>query len=474
MRCLFIGLDAFDPEILRNGAGAGDFPVLARLLARGRSVETITDPGSYVGSLWPTVHTGVDPTHHGIYSWAQFEPDTYRMPLCDEREIMAPSIWSRLSQAGRRVAVIDVPLCKLDPNINGVHVLNWLSHFKTIEGFVTAPADLAAKLEAKYGLDPVPSCDAIDRSPDGIERFTNALEGKVKQRTDFALELIASDNYDFMALVYSESHCVGHQCYHLHSKDGSGNGPLMRVYRAIDRALGRVVDACPDSCEIVLLASHGIGPQSDGNHLAQRLIRRVDRRLKGLGAIPLIHRLLDLVEGNHLRRFLGPLSRLLPPELPRCAHARAFAVINSNAALGVRVNLVGRESAGLVAKADYDRYLDALEAMLMSARRPDDGSPAFTEAVRTTKLYEADPQRIRLPDLMLTWDHSRPFTSLEVPGVARIAGEPSGHRTGDHREGGLAVFVGRSGHNTPLPDRIGSAAIAHHILATFDIRVAVG
>ncbi len=471
MRCLFLGLDAFDSELLRDGAARGDFPALARLLAQGRAVETTTDPGSYVGSLWPTVHTGVDPTRHGIYSWAQFEPATYEMRLCDEREIMAASFWMRLSQAGHRIAVIDVPLCKLDPDVNGVHVVNWLTHFKTVEGFATAPATLAAKIEAKYGLDPVPSCDTIDRSPEGIERFTNALLNRVKNRTDFALELIADGTFDFMALVYGESHCVGHQCYHLQSKDGSGGDPISRVYRAIDRAVGRMVDACPDGCEIVLLASHGIGPQSDGGHLAERLVRRVDRQVKGIRPIPFTRRLLDLVEANRLRRYLGPLTRWLPPQLPRRAHARAFPVTNSNAALGIRVNLTGREMAGLVAKADYNRYLDALQEMLMSTRRAEDGTPAFTEAVRTTSLYEVDPDHSLLPDLMLTWDHSRPFTSLEVPGVARISGHPNNERTGDHREGGLALFVGPTGHNAGFPDRIGSEVIAHHILAMFDQRV---
>jgi len=228
------------------------------------------------------------------------------------------------------------------------------------------------------------------------------------------------------------------------------------------------MQACPAGCSIVLLASHGIGPQFDGNHLADRLVRKVDQQLDGARAIPPSRRILDFIEGNHLRRFLGPISHLLP-ELPRRAHARASTMTNSNAALGIRVNLVGREPAGLVDVADYDSYLDALQSKLMTARRPDDGSPAFTGAVRPTHLYRIEPMNNRLPDLMLNWDRSREYTALEVPGVARISGHPTTVRTGDHREGGLAVFVGPDRHNVGLPDRINSAAIAHHILAMFGI-----
>ena len=79
----------------------------------------------------------------------------------------------------------------------------------------------------------------------------------------------------------------------------------------------------------------------------------------------------------------------------------------------------------------------------MKACRPDDGSPAFTEALRTTKLYGTDPLDNRLPDLMLTWDRSRPFRGIEIPGIARFVADPQSVRTGDHREGGLAMFAGR-------------------------------
>jgi predicted AlkP superfamily phosphohydrolase/phosphomutase len=411
----------------------------------------------------------VDPSQHGIFSWQELEPGSYRSRICDERNIAAPSFWSLVSQAGNRVAIVDVPLCKLDPDINGVHVVNWLTHFKTIEGFATAPAGLAADIDAKYGLDPIPNCDAIDHGPAGRERFTEALLTRVAHRTDFVLDLLASNSYALAAVVYGESHCVGHQCYDLHrSRGNADDNPVLRVYRAIDRAVDRLMQACPAGCSIVLLASHGIGPQFDGNHLADRLVRKVDRQLDGARAIPPSRRILDFIEGNHLRRFLGPVSHLLP-ELPRRAHARASTMTNSNAALGIRVNLVGREPAGLVDVADYDSYLDALQSKLMTARRPDDGSPAFTGAVRPTHLYRIEPMNNRLPDLMLNWDRSREYTALEVPGVARISGHPTTVRTGDHREGGLAVFVGPDRHNVGLPDRINSAAIAHHILAMFGI-----
>jgi predicted AlkP superfamily phosphohydrolase/phosphomutase len=470
MRCLFIGLDSFDPDVLREGVQRGDFPALARLLSRSRAIETTTDPGTYVGSLWATIHTGADPSRHGLYCWADLEPGTYRVRLSDERNIKIESFWTTLSRAGHRCAIIDIPHCKLDPDINGVHVINWMTHFKTVEGFATAPAKLADELVHRFGPDPVPHCNAIDHSPDGLARFTDDMLARVERRTAFALELIASGDFELMALGFGESHCVGHQCYHEHLANRfSAEDPVLRVCRAIDRAVGRLLEACPDDCATILLASHGIGPHYDGSHVVERVLRKVDRVLDAGAPIPLARRLRDLVAANRLRKLLGPAARLLPPELPRNAHYRAFVVPNNEVALGVRVNLEGREPAGLVSLNAYDSYLDALQEALMKARRPDDGSPAFVEALRAVKLYGTDPMHNGLPDLMLTWDRSRPFSGLDVPGVARFVAEPNSVRTGDHRAGGLAVFTGPAGHNADRRAPIDSSEIAHHILGLFGV-----
>lgn len=470
IRCLFIGLDSFDPDVLREGVQRGDFPALARLLSRSRAVETATDPGTYVGSLWATIHTGVDPSQHGLYCWADLEPGTYRVRLSDERNIRIDSFWTTLSRAGHRCAIVDIPHCKLDPSINGIHVINWMTHFKTVEGFATAPSSLADELAHRFGLDPVPHCNAVDHSAKGLAHFTEAMLTRVERRTQFGLELIASGNFDLVALGYGECHCVGHQCYHQHlASRFSADDPVLRVYRAIDRAVGRLLEICHDDCAIVLLASHGIGPHFDGSHIADRLLRKVDRALDAGRPIPLARRLLDLVAANRLRKLLGPAARLLRPELPRSAHYRAFVVPNNEVALGVRVNLEGREPAGLVLLDEYDAYLDALQDVLMKARRPDDGSPAFVEALRTVRLYGTDPMRNALPDLMLTWDRSRPFSGLEIPAVARFMGESHSVRTGDHSAGGLAVFAGSAGHNADRRVPIDSSEVAHHILGVFGI-----
>ena len=50
--------------------------------------------------------------------------------------------WSHLSRAGRRVAILDVPLTRIDPSINGLQVVEWGGH-DSVYGFQTWPPGVA-------------------------------------------------------------------------------------------------------------------------------------------------------------------------------------------------------------------------------------------------------------------------------------------------------------------------------------------
>jgi predicted AlkP superfamily phosphohydrolase/phosphomutase len=467
-RCLFIGLDAMDPAIMQAWAAQGRLPNIAGLLARARVVETETDPGTYVGSLWASIHTGVDPSVHGLYSWSRMTPGRYDFEHADERDLPVQSFWSLLSRNAIRCAVVDVPHCRLATDIDGIHVINWYTHFKTPEGFVTHPPSIAAELASRFGTDPVPRCDAVDHSEQGLDRLVDDLVGRAERRTTYVSELIASGRYDFVATTFGESHCGGHQCF----AEGvalEGQQRLLAIYRAIDEGVGRLLDACPQGCSVLMLASHGMGPHHDGTHLAERLLLRIDPWIRAAPARSLADRALDRLEANKLRRWLGPLQRLLPPALPRRAYHRAFVLENNHADLGIRVNLAGREPRGIVPRAAYEAYLDEMEAMLARARRPGDDRPAFRKIVRPTWLYGLDPSTNPLPDMMLNWDRSAQFFGLEVPGIARVEGPPPGPRTGDHDEGGLAAFVGPFGHNRAEEGPIASHLLCRAILDLFGV-----
>src|SRR5512145_3388575 len=114
-----LGVDAASPTLLREWVHDGTLPNLGSMLARGFSAPTHSVPGFYVGSTWPSLYTGSSPARHGFHYQAQLRPGTYELyrPQ-DERLVQSPAFWHYLSEAGKRVAILDVPLTQLEPRIN--------------------------------------------------------------------------------------------------------------------------------------------------------------------------------------------------------------------------------------------------------------------------------------------------------------------------------------------------------------------
>src|SRR5215470_17867573 len=76
-RVLLLGADAYDPDLARSLAAAGELPVFAELLRTGASVPTEAPIGLFVGATWLTVATGLRADHHGYYTWLAQEPHGY-------------------------------------------------------------------------------------------------------------------------------------------------------------------------------------------------------------------------------------------------------------------------------------------------------------------------------------------------------------------------------------------------------------
>ena len=110
--------------------------------------------GLYVGSSWTTFYTGLSPAGHGFYRPSQIVPGEYAnfRPLDVPDGFAGTPVWTLASEAGRRVCVVDAPLCPLEQNMNGVHVVEWSGEGHV--AFSTTPPELATEILERYGEHP--------------------------------------------------------------------------------------------------------------------------------------------------------------------------------------------------------------------------------------------------------------------------------------------------------------------------------
>ena len=507
-KVVVLAIDAASPVLLERWARDGTLPNLRSLMARGIVGSTRNLDGFCTGSTWPSWYTGVTPARHGLHYLVQLRPRSYDLYRpSDERLVKRDAFWSHLSRAGRRVAVLDIPVSAIDRSINGIQTVEWGGH-DALYGLQSHPADIATSILSRFGAHPLTTpCDEIIRTPRGYRAFISHLVAGVQTKTKWTLDLLSQGRWDLFIQVFTEAHCVGHQCWHLHdpshpahdpSTAGETGDPLRAVYQAIDAAIGEVIERAAVGGRFIL-SLHGMS-HSFG---AQFMLRAL------LIALGVTHPLppappesgFGVAASDHLRSVwrrlprsvrasVGPLRNALrqrrdiPAKLSLdvdTARSRCFPHGNGLASGGIRLNLAGREPDGIVDEGSIaalfeDQLINDLLAIV------DEGShrPLARRVLRTRDHYSGEHLEL-LPDLLVDWDDTAAIGNTMLAGGAAatlraaspkigvLTGTNAYARTGEHRPEGFFVAVGPGTSSGRLSRPVSIMDFAPTFASLFDV-----
>jgi len=235
--------------------------------------------------------------------------------------------WDHLSAAGKRVAILDIPLSRPSPRINGVQLVEWGAHDAN-HGFATSPASLKEEVLARFGAHPHWGlCDA-DRTAAELAAFRDDLLRGITAKVAVTKHFLAQEDWDFFAQVFTEGHCIGHQGWHLHDPAHTRyneadralvGDPVRDVAVRIDRAIGEILADVDESTTVIVMAGHGMASKYNAQHMLVDILLKlgVAKRASGAPAQPLppsLRRTLDPIltwgwqhTPQIARRFLDPL-----------------------------------------------------------------------------------------------------------------------------------------------------------------------
>lgn len=486
-KVLYLGFDACDREVVRSLVARGELPTFAWLFANSATADVEPSHGLYISTNWPSFSTGLGPDHHDYLCWVDVDPETYEWVETSPTMVRGRPFWHELAQAGHRVAVFDVPHALVDPASDAVQLLEWGCHDRHV-GTQSAPVGLVDEIDATIGPHPVgrmdarrpqnfAPCDFAHRAGDhrthaeSVALWEDLLLA-VDRKQQASLALLERGDWSLFAVVFGETHCVGHQLWAAHDPDHPRHDPTLvaligdpvrEMYRRMDAVLAAHLERVDDDTAVYVQLSHGMGPHYDGTHLLDVILRRlheagdVQRGWRtraaraAIGRVPADWqtRALGAVAGQMRRRVeASPPGPDEPWALP--LRERRWFQVPNNAPGAIRVNLRGRESNGQVDPADYDRVCDELARSLREIVNIDTGEPLAVAVYRADSIYDRRSDD-RMPDLFVEWNTSAPIERVYSPRIGVVVGSDSQWRTGDHRRHGLIAARGpgiRHGHRS--------------------------
>jgi predicted AlkP superfamily phosphohydrolase/phosphomutase len=483
-RVVMLGFDAMDPALTMRMADRGKLPAFRELFNSSARCQIKNPPGLFVGSLWSTFFTGRSAADTGFHCWEEIVPGGYERRLTTAEAIRGRPFWETLSDAGKRVAVLDVPHSCAGTPINGVQMSEWGCHDRHF-GFRTYPPELAQQIIDQVGLHPVLGADPFSvrewapddyelradglRSAEEEEQLLAGLVAGAAAKRRLSVQILSEGPWDLFLSIFGEPHSVGHQSWHLHDPSHPRHDPALRqrigdplaqVYKEMDAALSEHLARVPDDATVLVLLSHGMGPHYDGTHLLPEILRRLDRAYRS----PL--------ERSREGRALGRVWAAMPAWSRTCARPGLAAVLrtrlrrrdlrapadfdtdeqrrsqafflspNNFVVGGVRINLRGREEVGQIRPgAELEAIYRRLEQDLLALVNVESGTTVIDRVVRSDEHYER-AELDALPDLFLEWNQDHPIEVVWSPRIGMIRGPYVHWRTGDHRPGGLLLVAG--------------------------------
>ena len=505
-RHLVVGLDGADLDLVR-ALGPGVLPNLFRQMERGAFAHqrSVLPPATLPN--WATFLTGTEPGAHGVFDFTTRRGYQVRFTAGTVREV--PTVFARLDRLGRRCAVVGFPATwPPEPLEHGVFLSGWDSPvaFEADRSFVWPPS-LYDAIRARFGAPRFDDVDEFDAdAPGWLEGLPAALAARVERKTALARWLLDREDWDAFAFYFGESDTASHYLYSLHDPRSPRTPPhvadpggLARVYAALDRALGELLEAAGDGVELTVVSDHGFGGSSDKVLYLNRALAEAGLLAFRKGSVGrgLVARAKELALTTLPPRLRERIFRAGGAILPSLLESRArFGAIDMERTVAfsdelnyfpaVHLNVRGREPRGVVDPRAIAATVREVEAALLALRDPWTGAPVVARVHRREELFDG-PFADRAPDLVLELHLDGGYSYNLMPSASAPPGagvfrrlEPSEHLgrkgrslPGSHRDRGL--FVASGPRVAPVGEVDSTIADATAtILARMDVAVPPG
>jgi len=415
-----IGLDGATLDLIKPWASRGKLPHLTKIMENGSFGKLRSTIHPLTAPAWSSFMTGKNPGKHGIFDFVTFIPNSYEIRYNNGLSRRSPSLWRILSDAWKKVIVVNVPFTFPPEKVNGI-LISGLDTPST-ESTFTYPPSLYKEIKDNVGEYVIM---AQYKNSKGRSGYVSDIFHMIENRAATVQYLMGNYPWDFFMVVFNATDIVQHTFWKYmdphHSQYDADEAArygnvILNVYQNIDEKIGHIMESLDEKTTLIIMSDHGAGPLKKAVYLnkwleLQNLLRF---SLKGNGA---------QVPSNLWKNLLGICKRNLPrsakkiiykffPEIKAKVdsflvtshidwpHTKAFSCgVHGN----IMINLMGRQPMGTVQPGqEYEELRSKIIARLSDLVDPETEERVVEKVYRREELYHGNFVH-SAPDLLIQW-----------------------------------------------------------------------
>jgi len=468
-RVLVVGLDGATFGIIKPMVKAGKLPNFARLMREGAHAPLKSTMPPITPCAWTSFGTGKDPSKHGLYDFNLHEGNPEKKKSANRSFVKAKSIWRLLTEAGKKSVVIDVPLTYPPEEISGILISRVMAppkkncaHPKSLyytlrrKGFIKKieknlpkqhGAFNANKEEVKKKPRKISKAERRKMSKERIEKAFKNMSEEIDKNVKLASELMKKKEWDFFMAVFMSADHAGHTFWKDQAK-------VRKIYEKLDEAVGKLFGLAGKNTTKFIMSDHGFTsvPYSFNVNewLSQKGILSKKLDIPRRESVNELKILLKNARNAGNAANTGNLKLEKFQYQIRTDYSKSRAYLQSGTSYGVRINLEGRDTTGIVKQRDYEDFRDYLIREFKKIRHPATGERIFSEIFKKEDVYSESPFGTDpAPDIFLLSPEMKFMAQGQFTQVAKIFGKTS-RGYGFHHTHGIFFAEGENIRNLPL------------------------
>jgi len=462
-RVYVIGLDGATWDILGPWMDAGHLPTLASLRQQGTAGKLKSVVPPLTGPAFSSLMTGKNPGQHGVFDWLERAPDGYHLQPINGERIRGQRLWDILSNHGKRVGILNVPMTYPPRKVNGFLVSGLLTPKQ--EPTFTHPPELGHELKETFDYRILPEL-YYDRWR--VDPWLEELHHIVDMRTDTALYLLETFQPDFFMLHFFVIDLIQHGLWHTvdatHPDHDTPHGrryanAILELYQHIDCSIKRLVERADEDTNFLIISDHGFGSVRKYiyvNTLLEKmgflkfktdLLTRIKVAMFRLGITPArVYRLfmrlgmlnfgLSKGKGERqelVRRFFLSADNIDWSRTQAYAHGNIGQIF---------INTLGREPQGIVRGGEErEELVGKIIQCLKEVTDPETGEKIIQQIFRREEIYSGDALS-DAPDILMLPERLEYQALGASEFISNQVLEPSFAFSGEHRLYGILIAAG--------------------------------